>query len=97
MTRRRRIEIREVLVHLGGSEGLLEDLRGEGLFESDFLDPREAEELRIAALMIEELGVNPAGVQVALHLRRRLLALESRLSTLAAHLHRDDQHRDEEG
>lgn len=91
MTRSRRIEIREVLVHVGVGEDLLAGLRGEGLFESDFLDPREAEELRIAALMIEELGVNPAGVQVALHLRRRLLALESRLSALAAHLQRDEE------
>lgn len=90
MTRVRRIEIREVLVHLGGDERLLEGLRGEGLFESDFLDPREAEELRIAALMVEELGVNPAGVQVALHLRRRLLALEARVAALAEALNRGD-------
>ncbi len=91
MTRVRRIEIREVLVHLGGDEGLLERLRGEGLFESDFLDSREAEELRIAALMIEELGVNPEGVHVALHLRRRLLALEARVTALADTLRRDEE------
>lgn len=90
MTRTRRIEIREVLIHLGGGEELLESLRGEGLFESDFVDPREADELRIAALMMEELGVNPAGVQVALHLRRRLLALEARVAAIAAALQRDD-------
>ena len=89
MTRLRRIEIREVLVHLGGDEGLLERLRGEGLFESDFLDAREAEELRIAALLIDELGVNPPGVQVALHLRRRLLALEARVAALADTLRRE--------
>ena len=90
MTRTRRIEIREVLIHLGGDETLLESLRGEGLFESDFVDPREAEELRIAALMMDELGVNPAGVQVALHLRRRLLALEARVASIASTLRRDD-------
>ncbi len=90
MTRTRRIEIREVLIHLGGDETLLESLRGEGLFESDFVDPREAEELRIAALMIDELGVNPAGVQVALHLRRRLLALEARVAAIASTLRRDE-------
>ena len=90
MSRSRRIEIHEVLVHLGGDERLLEYLRGEGLFESDFLDPREADELRIAALLIEELGVNPAGVQVALHLRRRLLALEARVDALAARLRERD-------
>jgi len=87
----RRIEIREVIVHLGGDERLLERLRSEGLFESDFLDPREADELRIAALMMEELGVNPAGVQVALHLRRRLLALEARVAALAGRLRRDEE------
>lgn len=91
MTRSRRIEIREVLIHLGGGEELLASLRHEGLFESDFVDPREAEELRIAALMMEELGVNPAGVQVALHLRRRLLALEARVAAMAETLRRDEE------
>jgi hypothetical protein len=91
MTPTRRIEIREVLVHLGGGEDLLEALRHEGLFETDFIDPREAEELRIAALMMEEMGVNPAGVQVALHLRRRLLALEARVAALATRLRRDEE------
>ena len=87
----RRIEIHEILVHLGGDERLLEHLRGEGLFESDYLDSREAEELRIAALMMEELGVNPAGVQVALHLRRRLLALEAHVAALAERLRGDGE------
>jgi hypothetical protein len=91
MTRSRRIEIREVLIHLGGGEELLASLRHEGLFESDFVDSREAEELRIAALMMEELGVNPAGVQVALHLRRRLLALEARVGAMAEALRRDEE------
>lgn len=90
MTRARRIEIREILIHIGSDERLLAGLRDEGLFESDFLDPREAEELRLAALMVDELGVNPAGVQVALHLRRRLLALEARVAALAAALQRDE-------
>lgn len=91
MTRTRRIAIREVLVHLGGDLDLLDRLRGEGLFEADFVDPREAEELRIAALMMEELGVNPAGVQVALHLRRRLLALEARVAALAERMRPDEE------
>lgn len=90
MTRTRRIEIREVLLHLGGDPALLERLRSEGLFENDFVDPREAEELRVAAVMMEELGVNPAGVHVALHLRRRLLALEARVAAIAERLRRDE-------
>lgn len=90
-TRTRRIEIREVLVHLGGDDELLARLRSEGLFESEFLDPSEADELRVAALMMEELGVNPAGVSVALHLRRRLLALEAHVANLAERLRRDEE------
>lgn len=87
MTSARRIRIQEVLLHLGiEDEGLLIRLREEGLFEADEIDPREADEFRVAALMMEELGVNPAGVQVALHLRRRLMVLEARTAALVDRL-----------
>ncbi len=92
MTRIHRIRIEEVLVHLGiDDEGLLGRLREEGLFEADVLDSYEADELRIAALMIEELGLTPAGVHVALHLRRRLIELESRTATLVSRLNRSEE------
>ena len=82
---RQRIRIEEVLVYLGAQGGgpFLEHLRQEGLFEAEELDPDEAEELRLAKLLMDELGVNAAGVEVALHLRRRLLALELRTHALA--------------
>ena len=87
MTERRLIRIREVLIHLGIDEApSLDRLREEGLFESDELTPHEAEELRVAMLLMRELGVNPEGVQVALHLRRRLLALEDRASAIMARM-----------
>lgn len=87
MSVRRRIRIQEVLVHLGQEdEGMLRSLRAEGLFEADEIDPREAEELRVAAVMMKEMGVNAAGVHVALHLRRRLLALEARTATVMRRL-----------
>jgi hypothetical protein len=74
-----RTPIDEVLRFLGIEDrGFLEALRREGLFEEDALEPEAAEELRVAACLIQDLGVNPAGVEVALHLRRRLLVLESR-------------------
>ena len=80
----RRIRIEEVLVYLGASDGgFIAELRREGLFEDDVLDPDEAEELRLAHILTQELGVNAAGVEVALHLRRRLLALERRANALA--------------
>ncbi len=75
----RRTSVVEVLRFLGleGST-LIADLRREGLFEDEWLDAERAEELRVAASLIRELGVNPAGVDVALHMRRRMLALEAR-------------------
>jgi len=75
-----RTQIAEVLRFLGVDDPeLLRLLRSEGLFEEEELESSEAEELRVAVLWMRDLGVNPAGVDVALQLRRRLLALEHRL------------------
>jgi len=75
-----RTSIAEVLGFLGVDDPeLLRLLRSEGLFEEEELESVEAEELRVAVLWMRDLGVNPAGVDVALQLRRRLLALEARL------------------
>ncbi len=80
---RGRIRTREVLVYLGLDEReFLEPLRREGLFEAEELEPEEADELRLARVLVQDLGVNAAGVEVALHLRRRLLALELRARAL---------------
>jgi hypothetical protein len=85
VTRRWRIE--EVLAVLGiDDRDIVAVLRSEGLFTSDELEPFEADELRVAALLMRELGVNAAGVDVALHLRRRLLVLQSRLHRALAEL-----------
>jgi hypothetical protein len=85
VTRRWRID--EVLAVLGIEDReLVAVLRSEGLFTSDELEPFEADELRVAALLMRELGVNAAGVDVALHLRRRLLVLQSRLHRALADL-----------
>jgi hypothetical protein len=72
-----RLRIEEVLEYLGIEDPeLLRALRREGLFGEDLVGAREAEELRVAACLMRDLGVNPAGVDVVLHLRRRLLALQ---------------------
>ena len=71
--------IDEVLRFLGiRDRTFLESLRREGLFEEETLAPEAAEELRVAACLIRDLGVNAAGVEVVLQLRRRLFVLESR-------------------
>jgi hypothetical protein len=75
----RRTPIQDVLRFLGADSELLSLLRSEGLFEEEEVGPFEAEELRIAALLVRDLGVNAAGVEVALHLRRRLLFLQQEL------------------
>ncbi|HKE10964.1 MAG TPA: hypothetical protein VKE73_05285 [Myxococcota bacterium] len=75
-----RTSVQEILRFLGVDDAeLLGELRREGLFEAEELSPDEAEELRMAATLIRELGVNPAGVDVILHMRRRLLFLEERM------------------
>lgn len=90
----RRIRTLEVIRYLGVEDRhVLESLRAEGLFEQEELEPEEAEDLRLAALLMEELGVNAAGVEVALHLRRRLFALEARTRALAEVLDRERRRR----
>ena len=74
-----RTPILEVLRFLGIEDSaLLDELRREGLFEEDTVEPDTAEDLRVAASLMRELGVNPAGVEVVLQLRRRLLVIEER-------------------
>jgi hypothetical protein len=74
-----RARIDEVLQHLGLADSeLLEHLRDEGLFPEDEVTSDEAEELRVAIVLMQDMGVNAAGVDVALHLRSRLLTLQSR-------------------
>ncbi len=74
-----RTPIQEVLRFLGIEDSaILDELRREGLFEEDTVEPDTADELRVAASLMRELGVNPAGVEVVLQLRRRLLVLEER-------------------
>jgi hypothetical protein len=69
---------------------ILDALRSEGLFQEDFIGPETAEDLRVALTLVRDLGVNPAGVEVVLHLRRRMLVLqqltESSLRRLLAEL-----------
>jgi hypothetical protein len=88
---RRWIRTSEVLLFLGAQEeaAFFRRLREQGLFEGEELAPEEAEELRLAKLLMEELGVNTEGVEVALHLRRRLFALEGRARALADALERE--------
>jgi alpha-D-ribose 1-methylphosphonate 5-triphosphate synthase subunit PhnH len=86
-----RIRIDEVLRFLDAETAAwLDELRREGLFPDDEITSRDAEELRVAATWVRELGVNPAGVDVALQLRRRLLCLEDRMRRLLRELAQEE-------
>ncbi|MBW2235903.1 MAG: hypothetical protein JRF70_08535 [Deltaproteobacteria bacterium] len=83
----KRVGIVEVMRFLDADDGdWFTELRREGLFPEEELTPDQADDLRLAALLMRELGVNPAGVDVALHLRRRLLCLEERMRTVLREL-----------
>lgn len=77
-----RTSVKEILRLLEIEDtSILEALRREGLFQEDFVGPDAAEELRVALTLVRDLGVNPAGVEVALHLRRRVLVLQQLTET----------------
>ena len=83
----KRVGIVEVMRFLDADNGdWFTELRREGLFPEKELTPDQADDLRLAALLMRELGVNPAGVDVALHLRRRLLCLEERMRAVLREL-----------
>ena len=83
----KRVGIVEVMRFLDADNGdWFTELRREGLFPEEELTPDQADDLRLAAVLMRELGVNPAGVDVALHLRRRLLCLEERMRAVLREL-----------
>jgi hypothetical protein len=69
---------------LGGDRELLEQLRGAGFLPKDegAIAPEHAEVARVAHTLVHELEVNWAGVEVALHLRSRLVAVELQMAEL---------------
>ena len=56
MTREERTRVEEVLIHLGlDDDGFLIQLRAEGLFPDDDVNADQADEIRVAAIMVKEL------------------------------------------
>ena len=90
MSHRARIE--EVIRYIGRVDPeLITSLRDEGLFPEDEVSSEEAEELRVAIVLMRDMGVNAAGVEVILRMRHRLMTLQSRTEE-ALHLLLDEQH-----
>jgi MerR family transcriptional regulator, heat shock protein HspR len=67
-----------------------------GIFEREFSAPPRAprytdielEQLRLVNRLIDDLGVNLAGADIILHMRRQLIALQREMDTLRRELDR---------
>jgi hypothetical protein len=77
-------ELERLLSLLGGDRALFDQLREGGFLpeEDGSIEPEHAEVARIACTLAHELEVNWAGVEVALHLRSRLVAVEEQMAEL---------------
>ena len=77
-------ELERLLSLLGGDRALLEQLREAGFLpkDDDSIAAEHVEVARIAYTLVHELEVNWAGVEVALHLRSRLVAVETQMAEL---------------
>ena len=72
----------ELLALLGEEPAFVEMLQAEGLLRSPLereYSEEEADEARVARLLLRELEVNMAGVAVILHMRRQMLALRGQV------------------
>jgi hypothetical protein len=88
-------DLERLLALLGGDRDLLEQLRQAGFLppEAARVSPEQAELARVAHTLVHELELNWAGVEVALHLRGRLIAIEAQLSELVVILNRRSRDR----
>ncbi|MBF0497024.1 MAG: hypothetical protein HQK58_10700 [Deltaproteobacteria bacterium] len=72
---------KEMLEFLGVDEEFLAELAEEGLLPGpgkgvgDVFTRPEIEEIRVMTTLVKEMGVNLAGVEVIIHLRRQVLDL----------------------
>lgn len=77
-------ELERLLSLLGGDRELFDQLREAGFLpkEDHAIAAEHTEVARIAYTLVHELEVNWAGVEVALHLRSRLVAVETQMAEL---------------
>lgn len=85
----RYVKVSEVCVDLGIGDDLLELLRGEGLIEvkhsledEALLSVEEAEKLRVITVLMREMDVNLAGVEVILHMRDDLRSMRAQFDEI---------------
>ncbi len=79
----RYIDLREVCTRLGVDDALLRAVTEEGLIQvkqtldaEEVVTAEDAERLRIIALLLREMDVNLAGVEVILHMRDEICSMQ---------------------
>ena len=99
----RYLKLREVCVHLEIDDDLLATLSREGLVEvKNTLDEEpvvsaaDAERLRVIMLLMREMDVNLAGVEVILHMREDLFSLHKQFDEILRTLVEELRKRGEE-
>ncbi len=83
------LTLAELLAFLSDDRDLLDRLHEEGILMSPLeraYSKEEAEHARVARVLVREMDVNLAGVDIILHMRRQILALRSRMIDLMEEL-----------
>lgn len=87
--------IREVTRIFGVSQNTIYRIEAEGFVHSrrdeerrKGFAPEDLERIRMILELSRELGVNWAGIEVILHMRERMLAMQRQVQEIFDHLHR---------
>ena len=85
---RRYLRITEVIKICGVDEKFVGDLERERIIQPvirrnlKFYAPEQVDRVRVARLLIEEMGVNLEGAEVALHMREQMIAMQRQFNEL---------------
>jgi hypothetical protein len=86
------LDLEALLEILEGDRELLDELRRAGILESDHPGLTEADDARVARVLVRELDVNWPGVEIILRMRREIVEMhrqtEELLRLVAARLPR---------
>jgi hypothetical protein len=84
------VTLAELLALLEDDREVVETLIEEGMLTSPIercYDDEEVEQARVARVLLRELEVNAAGVQVILHMRGQIVALRRQMIAVLTELH----------
>jgi MerR family transcriptional regulator/heat shock protein HspR len=91
---RRYLRVTEVIRICGVDQKFVDDLEREQIVQPvirrnlKFYAPDQVDRVRVARLLIEEMGVNMEGAEVALHMREQMIAMQRQFNELLQLLRR---------